>query len=844
MNPTTTPVPNNVDNASKDGANASKDGVNTSAVAPPQTATAIVGSATTEVPSQQPVALDVPKNGRRASVEEVEDEDDRAARARKGGESEDSDDADVAEPKSKSKSKGKGRSKRNPVPTDLPADIPNEIGHRNWAKGICEEKILEPGVGEYADAMRSGNRAAVRAFIQKKTNQYIFQLGWRSSLKAQPSTLPVWDETMILEEDKGLSAAEERAKAWIIEQTCERIARWYAYRYDSTLGRGVKVGNPEDPYSVLLGDLAGISTVKKAQQGYQQYMHELYTLEIGHVVNSRWAIEPDKPADASRAAPAWYRAKIARELFKLLPEDRQADLKDRAKANAQRQRDEYAERVREASEQMPETLQRATDGLAAAMQPVIQGISEATGLQFFLVGGGPMPRYGGEIRTVHMSIGQNKAAAPTSFPKWKKVHFDKEILGSFKGYLETAFTAADHMKVALPNTAQSTALLDDPDLISMDSSSTTTTASPATTTSSSTSTSSPSTSTSSPSTTTSSSTLTSSPTATTTGSKRKAASSSKVTLSADEDDSDDEEADHLRRRKFADMRNANIARNKTLLEGLKIKEAMSGLFPAAKKPTQRNARQPKPATATTGRVRRSQRNATTSEGEPMDVVNDSVFVTPADASSSGPAPEDASSSGPAPEDVSMEVDSQAVMQVDSEVASAILECPDDAAEWVREVYGEFATENLGKGFNAVIEAFLELHRSYGWINGSGYLPTEHRPKQVSKWIQNHRVAKPAYCSIGNATVYAKQWWAWWTGMQPEWRGRTVDGKPGDGNPEGESWDGLYVSGMNGMLNVVVSLYWWGCHEKSRGLHSQEWTLATEDVAWALNAIAVAVEADL
>jgi hypothetical protein len=33
------------------------------------------------------------------------------------------------------------------------------------------------------------------------------------------------------------------------------------------------------------------------------------------------------------------------------------------------------------------------------MAPILRGLSEATGLQMVLLMGGPMPKYGGELRT-------------------------------------------------------------------------------------------------------------------------------------------------------------------------------------------------------------------------------------------------------------------------------------------------------------------------------------------------------------------------------------------------------------------------------------------------------------
>ncbi|KAJ7056479.1 hypothetical protein C8F01DRAFT_1087297 [Mycena amicta] len=809
----------------------------------------------------------IPSLSRRASVMEVPDVDDRAPPkmaspstvadstrgeadraknvARKKG-------ADASVPSTTtgakgSKGKGKKKATKNSAPDDLPDDIevevasvPSavltdstsatagrgwslEVGHRNWAKGIREREILEPGMARFTEATRSGNHAAVRAFILSKTNQYIYQSGWRTSLKHQPETLPHWDDTMVLPEEPDLSEPEKRAKAWLMEQSAQRIERWYTYRYETTHGKRIKVRDANDPYSAVFSELAGVAPVKKALQGYQQYMRESYAPDIAHVVNERWPTEPNKPMNATAVPPAWFRAKIAHELYNNLPSETQDALKARAKEDAQRE---------QAS---------AIDNLPGAMHRLMQGIAETTGLQFVLLGGGPMPCYGGEIRTVHMSIGQNHAAVPTLFPQWKRAHFDKELLGHFKNYLETAYTPAERKAVALPDSWD---LLDDPDLLSMNDGDMPSSAS--------------SSKRKAPSASMASSSKTADPNDSDTAnhsddprpSKRRASSASTASSpkpatndsdaanDSDEEEEETEEEARERRCAFAKWRDGNIARNKAMLEELDLRNATTRLMgqPA---PAAKSARKPhQPRTAPTGTPRRSLWNANTgnvSEGTPWTsspprakVLGSVMGEICTRTSCRMPASQTRQTTTmgwlstistvrsttprfhrrPPIDDVDM--------GMETEPASVLPECPADAATWLSKVYDELTGKDLGPAYHGLMRTFFELERAYGWVNSTGSFATDHQPKE---------------------------WWSWWSVNQPDWR-EWVDGKPALGKEYKGGWEGLLVAGQNGMLNVVVSLYWWGCKEVAvKGHSSTGWTQAVKDAEWVMRGIREAVEAD-
>ncbi|KAJ7802506.1 hypothetical protein B0H14DRAFT_2385399 [Mycena olivaceomarginata] len=154
-------------------------------------------------------------------------------------------------------------------------------------------------------------------------------------------------------------------------------------------------------------------------------------------------------------------------------------------------------------------------------------------------------------------------------------------------------------------------------------------------------------------------------------------------------------------------------------------------------------------------------------------------------------------------------------------------CPDDAPVWFRNGFREISREALGAQFEALLLAYIALERRNGFAadgKPKGLKGTAPRPHQVTDWIRDGRGRGQSMRAIPDISEYQKIWWAWWAGLQPEWR------KVGDVDSSGGEWGSLAAPGPNGMLSVVASIYWWGCAEKALGqvTRSEEWGKAAAD----------------
>jgi hypothetical protein len=167
-----------------------------------------------------------------------------------------------------------------------------------------------------------------------------------------------------------------------------------------------------------------------------------------------------------------------------------------------------------------------------------------------------------------------------------------------------------------------------------------------------------------------------------------------------------------------------------------------------------------------------------------------------------------------------------------------VECPGDAPNWFQTVFIEISREEVGGLYERMLEAFVELEKSREFKQGGSGLPTVGRPSQVSDWIKDGRGRSLPVRPIHNLEKFEKEWWVWWTALQPEWRGAWRGRPQTEGAVrEGAEWGKLGNPGQNGILSVVAALYWWACAEKARDIKaSKGWEEAVVDTTFVLRAM--------
>ncbi|KAJ7036226.1 hypothetical protein C8F04DRAFT_954048 [Mycena alexandri] len=171
--------------------------------------------------------------------------------------------------------------------------------------------------------------------------------------------------------------------------------------------------------------------------------------------------------------------------------------------------------------------------------------------------------------------------------------------------------------------------------------------------------------------------------------------------------------------------------------------------------------------------------------------------------------------------------------------------PDDAPEWLTDAVTYLTVTPLGDNFKAVLEAVIRIEEANDFADGKG-LPSTLRPEVIGAWVKGGRGRKSKKIPvIRKFASYAKDWQAWWDSLQPQWRKRDAHGQWEIGGECGEAWGSLDCPGVNGVISVAASLYFWGrqVHEgrKEKGEawfeeNQQLWDAAVNDVGWVLDAL--------
>ncbi len=113
---------------------------------------------------------------------------------------------------------------------------------------------------------------------------------------------------------------------------------------------------------------------------------------------------------------------------------------------------------------------------------------------------------------------------------------------------------------------------------------------------------------------------------------------------------------------------------------------------------------------------------------------------------------------------------------------------------------------------------------------SARLGAQSRPQAVTDWIRRARL-NTYNPQINSVATFAKEFNAWWASLQPAWR---TDGGRGVLRRDGEDWECLRCSGINGLLSVLAALFFWGCAvQKSKAATKSAWLRALDDVSYSI-----------
>ncbi|KAJ6523681.1 hypothetical protein DFH09DRAFT_1329919 [Mycena vulgaris] len=753
----------------------------------------------------------------------------------------------------------------------------NRQNLRLWAEG-ARETVLTAHIPAYTDALQLGWREE-RDKLQEICNEFHARISWRLADHEEPELpLPVFDAHAVLPAET-LTEEEMKVKADRRALLDARIRRWLKYRARRLLKHTRKKTDPlKDPWAILLGKLSGYVAPPKARQAYQQFMREAYTDRIAPVVTERWAAEaaPGSSVQTQKEPDAPFRAKVAREIFNEMSQSEKAGFGERAKAEASAAREAFEKGMKETPSKSPEARQKCIDSVGGFLAPILQGVLERTGMHVVVILGGPMPKYGGEIRTVYVSVGRNRTAAAAHFPQWARERFTS-VLDLMKEYLGTAFTPQEIRDAALPEDMLAAAKYtiaptgDNPGDAGSDSDSDSDSSSDSE----------------------SDSGASESDAGVAKAAKKnrkkerrakekekeKAKEKKRKEAEARKGKGKEKEVPAVKKGKTAEGAGAGAgAEDEDENENENEKEGEGRKGKAGKK------RKAVEGEEVQGGPTRKSRRLNTGADAPPSIVGDGAPPPPPNGLASPPQTQDGAGGGlparilpppspdgpPSPSQTQddgvrgseggalpaafVDEDERVVvfaggepMMVDE--VRVPLDVPGNAAPWLKHAVATMTAQDLGPHFAAALCALVRLEVAYGFDTNPriGISSATPRPKEVDEWIRSGRGTRSKKTvRVDDLVTFGKTWNAWWASIQPSWREKDAEGVFSTGGEYGDDWSTLDFEGQNGNLTAVAGLYFWGSTRRKLSVLpsgiQEDWERAVQDVTWMLEGLGAHVDA--
>ncbi|KAJ7170431.1 hypothetical protein C8R43DRAFT_944944 [Mycena crocata] len=512
----------------------------------------------------------------------------------------------------------------------------------------------------------------------------------------------------------------------------------------------------------------------------------------------------------------------------------------------------------------------------------LQSPKTVRGMHATLIMGGPMPKYGGDIRTVDTSYGHNHVAIPTHWGQWDTPRFQHQVADFMIEFLQTAYSPEDCADAALTAVSALSGAKYRIDEAKQNQSDSDSNSEP-------------------------SSSGSDSDSEGDRGKKRqcrknKGKSGKQAAAAPTPSDSDDE--DHGREQKkvrfttkttastvpiyedgltYDQVRDHNMKQNTASLAAIKASQELAAPTPTPVKPRPKprprktdvssaprrtstrsftchtSSKSPtlaeEPSTSTSSQELSASTSApmtsdaslslTTAVFEPstsptlmpapmsLPTLTLSSDITPAPAHAASPHSLSGAAAPSAPgASLSLTTTPPAIMP------SILVPFPAKAAVWFVEARAEMTKVDLGCHFQALLTAWTRVEDASRFEHGPQNLAANGHPTELKTRIARKRGKTGPDPIVTDPSAYTLTWQGWWDSLQPA-SGEKSEGSLGHAWTE---WGDLYGWGVNGTLTIITSLYFWGVAViDDTGDLKPPWVAAVNNVCWIMEGLATFYE---
>ncbi|KIY62057.1 hypothetical protein CYLTODRAFT_459326 [Cylindrobasidium torrendii FP15055 ss-10] len=732
---------------------------------------------------------------------------------------------------------------------------------KGWAKGARADFLDEAYHG--FQAARTRGTHSVADYITNTVNEYCARFTWW----IDPPRLPTTDE--LEREDDDLPPALGSQKAARLKRITVGI-RNYLDRL-AQRAAPITLMTPKqiekDPVASLIATIGGAKVgQRRARTGYQLWSmsHFKHAVKNG-VDNTVTQAGIDRQKDRIGVVQAQTVA-----AYEALPAFERQKYEDESR----REQEELRQRKKDSKwmpqQLSPEEIQLALDKLPHSLIALFDGLRALTGWNFDVFYSGPDPRAGGQVATLSVHSGVDRSPIPRDFPTAggaEGLARRRLVEAAIGDFALRCFSTADRQAACLPNdTLNQTA----PPFLAWRPSSWEaalkhTSASTALPESKSTKRKQPGDSQSGSRKKTSIADNNNNEPSQTKKSKSQRTQSTRQTRRKHDEDVSDSDIEHSAQVSDEASHDHVVHSEETTLQNPIA--PTSGPTDTPSGPTQSAMPTPSPVDLVMppfpGSVDAEMADAESSGDTdmPIDPVlvalsaltpNHSLEETAAPVRRSTRKAADKTMAKPSPATVESSIKTRTTKPRLPPAAKAIIfgKGPAVTPDYIKNAQKLFAELNEEAEWDECVEMYMEYERSRGYARAM--LASGRRPQTLVRYVKAARTLPQDRMLplLWPETVKETEevFWGWWRWLQPAWRSIDTDDENGapicspialstrPPVPYDADWSGLDASGVNGLLNVMTFIYFWGRQVKVDKKGQSQWLEALGEVRWVLDCL--------
>ncbi|PPQ77171.1 hypothetical protein CVT26_008091 [Gymnopilus dilepis] len=238
------------------------------------------------------------------------------------------------------------------------------------------------------------------------------------------------------EYEAAVKALEERRKRVAFKKG--QIKRWLAYQYQKDHDVDTKFNGAHNPYRALLFKLTGHQFVRPRAKTACNVWRKTMRAEIEEKVKAKVATE-----SIGRGQLAALRDKIAREMFCDLPAEERRKWSDVADKESREALKAWEEEINSPPSKAPEARQKCILGLVRFVQPILDLICEATGWKASFIAGGPEPAHDGKLNVIGIHSGKTSGDVPMDFGALEREAIRKTLIPMYGRFLKRCYSVEE-----------------------------------------------------------------------------------------------------------------------------------------------------------------------------------------------------------------------------------------------------------------------------------------------------------------------------------------------------------------------------------------------------------------